>query len=116
MKRLIFILMCLVLAYPAKAQNPELTAQNLYDMCSDNSQHAKTLCETWIYGFARGMQFSEQVQKSKHLSPVTCLSEKLTGEQARLIIEKYMRDHPERLHFPAAIIAGFALDFAFPCK
>jgi len=103
-------LACLVIAYSAKvhaeANNPELTAQNLHDMCTDNSQDAQRLCGWWIYGFARGMEYSQILAYAKNL----------TGEQARLSIEKYMRDHPEKLNLQAVTIAGFALALAFPCE
>jgi hypothetical protein len=35
--------------------------------------------------------------------------------QARLIIEKHMKDHPEQLNRPAAVVAAFALQKAFAC-
>ena len=113
-------LACLVIAYSAKvhaeANNPELTAQNLHDMCTDNSQDAQRLCGWWIYGFARGMEYSQILAYAKHLRAVTCLPANLTGEQAHLSIEKYMRDHPEKLNLHAVTIAGLALTLAFPCS
>src|SRR6516225_8862937 len=53
---------------------------------------------------------------AKHFRAVTCLPANLTGEQARLSIEKYMRDHPEKLNLHAVTIAGLALTLAFPCS
>jgi Rap1a immunity proteins len=111
--------LAVVVAYPAKAcaaNSPEITGQNLYDMCTDKSRDVRRLCETWIYGFARGMAYSQILAGIQHVAPTTCVSYELTGEQARLVIEKFMRDHPEDLHHQAAAIAGIALALAFPCK
>jgi len=112
-------LACLVIAYSAKAHaedNQELTAQNLYDICTNNSQDVQRGCGLWIHGFARGMQYSQIFAYHEHLRAVTCLPASLTGGQARVIIEKYMQDHPEELHFQAVAVAGGALVRAFPCE
>jgi Rap1a immunity proteins len=39
----------------------------------------------------------------------------LTNLQASLIVENFMRDHPEALHLSAISIATAALSLAFPC-
>jgi hypothetical protein len=128
MKRLLFVLICLLIASPTHAQsdNPEMTGQFLYQLCNDKSELSQGECSSWIYGFARGMGVAQLYADKQHLtppgarrptgSPTTCLSDELTGTQARLIIEKFMRDHPELLHHLAAGIAGAALVQAFPCN
>jgi hypothetical protein len=40
----------------------------------------------------------------------------LSVDQGRLIIEKYLKEHPESLHEEAGLVAGPALLDAFPCK
>jgi hypothetical protein len=113
----LLILLALALSPRAHAtDNTDLTAQTLYDMCVDNNQHAQVLCHTWIYGFVRGMQISQITATAVNLKPVTCFPRSITGEQAQLIIMKYLRDHPEDLHHEAAAISGAALIRAFPCK
>jgi len=43
-------------------------------------------------------------------------NEGVSHQQARLIIEKYLREHPEKLHKEAGFIAVEALVAAFLCK
>jgi len=105
MKRLLFVLACLVIAYPAKAQ---FTGTKLHDYCAGEDTD---ICATWISGFAGGMWYLQQIEKE----PTTCMPEGFTGTQARPIIEKYMADHPEMLDQSATKIAGTALALAFPC-
>jgi hypothetical protein len=42
--------------------------------------------------------------------------EGFTGKQAVLIVDKYMKEHPEMLHFNAGPIVFLALWGAFPCS
>jgi Rap1a immunity proteins len=45
-----------------------------------------------------------------------CLPNELIGSQAVLIIEKFMKEHPEQLHYPAGVVAFYALWQDFPCS
>ena len=115
MKQLMFILMCLALASPLKAEEG-LTGTMLYNCCTRNDRSGQALCLMWMDGFFQGMASAQTLANYIHLTPVTCFPDDLTGEQARLTIEKHMRDHPEELHNQAGVIAAFALALAFPCK
>jgi hypothetical protein len=116
MKRLIFILMCLALVSPLKAEEG-ITGTYLYNACTKNDRSAQAFaCITWITGFSQGLMAAQTLADIQHVSRVTCFPDEFSGAQARLIIEKFMRDHPEDLHNNAATIAGFALALAFPCK
>ena len=48
--------------------------------------------------------------------PVICPPKDITLYQARLIVEKYMRDHPEDLRSSAQEIVFAAFELAFPCN
>lgn len=45
-----------------------------------------------------------------------CQPVSLTIGQVRQTVEKYMSDHHERLHFPAAALVHESMTTAFPCK
>jgi hypothetical protein len=45
-----------------------------------------------------------------------CIPHEVTVAQIQLVVVKYMREHPEKLHQDAGVIAGDALISAFGCK
>jgi hypothetical protein len=108
MKRLVFILVCLVIAGPAKA---DFTGADLHSVCTDNQD----LCDFWITGFMSGMFGSQTTAQKGNVTPVICLPGGTTNYRARLIVENYMRDHPESLRLPARAVVFAAFGLAFPC-
>jgi hypothetical protein len=44
-----------------------------------------------------------------------CLDSNVTQMQAKLVVEKYLKEHPERLHVDANLLVIIALRKAFPC-
>ena len=46
---------------------------------------------------------------------VLCMPEKSTHAQATLVVQKYLSDHPEKLHANAEELVFDALHEAFPC-
>ena len=46
---------------------------------------------------------------------VLCLPVKVTHAQATLVVQKYLSDHPEKLHLNAEELVIDALQEAFPC-
>jgi Rap1a immunity proteins len=116
MKRLAFILTCLVIACPAGAEEG-LTGNVLYDACNDRDNLTnQTFCNMWILGFSTGFFDAQAEAHRQKLTAVSCLPNGITGEQARLIVEEFMKDNPKLLHHPADVIAFAALNAAFPCK
>lgn len=45
-----------------------------------------------------------------------CPPEGITQKQNMLVIEKYLKEHPEELHEPAQLLIDIALMDAFPCE
>jgi hypothetical protein len=87
-----------------------LSAQEPWDRCSGKFGSAgETACVTYIEGLTAGIELGQAAGKR------WCFPEGGTIEQARLIIEKVMREHPEFLHEDAATVAAAALISAFPC-
>jgi hypothetical protein len=71
-------------------------------------------CLMYIQGFGGGIETGDGSKlKDRRM---WCFPDNFTAEQAKLVVEKYMRDHPEKLHRNAAIVVGSALLLAFPCK
>jgi hypothetical protein len=66
-------------------------------------------CTAWIIGFQAGIAAQQRYSTS------ICLPAEFTGEQAVLIIEKYMNEHPEELNQRADHLSFFALWKVFPC-
>jgi len=86
-----------------------ITGNSLYQLCHDKDTDG--LCAMWVTGFLNGVVAA----KDKRL-PAACPPPKVTGGQARLVIEKFMSDHPDLLHMSAHGVADAALAGAFPCK
>jgi hypothetical protein len=110
MKKVVFILACLVIASPAKA---DFTGADLQSACTNNQD----LCDFWITSSllrAFGSQASPSQQGN--LMSAGCPPRDITRYQARLILENYMRDHPENLHLPAQDVVLAASALAFPCN
>ena len=106
MKNVVFILACLVIACPAE----DFTGAGLQSACSDNQD----ICDFWITGSLLGA-FGSRTSQQGNLTPVSCPPGGTTRLQARLIVEKYMRDHPDELRLPAQDIVFAASQLAFPC-
>src|SRR6516165_1452237 len=108
MKKLVFILACLVIACPAKA---DFTGADLQSACTDNQD----ICDFWITSFLLGAFGSQAIAMQGNFAPISCSPGGTTRTQARFIVEKYMHDHPENLHLPAQDIVFAAAEQAFPC-
>jgi hypothetical protein len=93
-----------------------LDAIQLYRDC-----HAKTGsvgdfgCTAYIHGFLDGIATGRVVAEKK--PGMFCPpKEGVSVDQGRLIIEKYMRDHPGELNHAAGLVAAGAMYDAFPCR
>jgi hypothetical protein len=86
---------------------------DLLEGCTGGVQQAKMSCEAWIAGFEAALFGAHEARKRRNMS--VCLPEGFTGKQAVLIVEKYMKEHPEMLHNNAGPIAFLALWSSFPC-
>jgi hypothetical protein len=82
MKKVVFILACLVIACPAKA---DFTGADLQSACAGNQD----LCDFWITNILLNAFGSPE-----NFSPKGCPPDSVTATQVRLIVEAYMHDHP----------------------
>jgi len=113
MKRFAVLLAFGIVASPARA---EFSGTMLHSACTGSDQESRQICSMWISGFTAGVFYSQALARHKHTTPPSCLPDGLTGQQAQLLIEKYMREHPEHLHEAAEANAIGAFEAAFPCR
>ncbi len=94
----------LTAATPVRAQ----TAMNFYSQCS-NGMTAGVLnrgyCHSYMTRLVNGLIASGSV----------CLPAGVTDTQLVMIVQNYMRSHPERPNQSATVVIGQAVPGAFPC-
>jgi hypothetical protein len=90
---------------PAKAAG---TGMDLQQWCSGGGADGLR-CMTFIFGFISGLSYAAD-------GKVLCVPDDLTAGQSALIVQKWMRDHPEELNRSMGIVAGRALSAAYACK
>jgi Rap1a immunity proteins len=87
----------------------------LYETCRAKKYGPGDIaCTGYVRGFIDAMligTLSATMPGPKYCPP----KEGLDATQARLIIEKYLRNNPEKLHQHAGFVAAEALFKAFPC-
>jgi Rap1a immunity proteins len=113
MGRFVLPLILLAMVPSAKAQN--LAGDWLYSVCNSADQQGQLICKMWISGFQSGMFSSQQLARANKLKPATCIPNNVTGDQARLIVQKFMSDNPKYRQLSAELVAAYALEIAFPC-
>jgi hypothetical protein len=93
----------------------------LYKICvegpkshNETSLASKTMCNLYLSGFVDALFFSTIIQEERLR---TCLPNQaeISSEQAVLIVQKYLSDHPEELNKSALELVIGALTTAFPC-
>jgi hypothetical protein len=115
MRQVILAVLIVLMCFPTRAA--EFDGITLRRFCSDRIPDSpkNVLCSSYIRGLADGMLFGYLTHKSD--GDVYCPpAGGLSREQAQLIVEKFMNEHPELLHEKAAVVAVAALRSAFPCK
>jgi hypothetical protein len=91
------------------------TGNLLYESCAENKGSAGDVaCSAYVRGFLDGIGAGNAIAKNfpgLYCPPKTGIE----FTQGRLVIEKYLKEHPETLHLEAALILGVAMIEAFPC-
>ena len=90
----------------------------LRQACDSNRNTAGGVsCIAFVRGISEGLQMglalSHKLQEHVIYCPPT---NGVSAEQVRLIVGKYLRDHPQKLNQSAGFLVGDALLAAFPCK
>jgi hypothetical protein len=84
------------------------SGEKLEMLCTERA--GADACALYILGFFQG------IMAQQTLGNPICLPKGVNGLQAKLVIEKYLREHPENLHDDAWMAASVALAAAFPCR
>ena len=121
MTRFVLLLIFLLVASSAKAQfdqtgTSNLTGNWLYTVCAANDQRGQLICQMWIRGFQAGIISSQNLAQVNKLKPASCIPQGVTADQAKLIIEKFLKDNPQYMQLSAETVASYALVIAFPCR
>jgi hypothetical protein len=98
----------------------ELDGNELLDSCTDALRHVDNGYRStsakeahnymWCVGYMRG--WVDGYQEGATL----CVPQKITALQLVRIVVKYLRDHPQRLHYNRGVLILSAVQEAFPCS
>jgi hypothetical protein len=91
----------LSLAQQEKATPKKLDGMNLLHACDEGA-----VDYDYCLGVVRGVGF--------WLLPKGCSDDVSMGQRV-LVVNKYLKDHPEDLNLPDALLVSVALSKAFPC-
>jgi len=96
------------------------TGNDLHELCVSSNEKGDLACTSWITGFKAGLAAAQAMAEEKRPSPL-CLPKQVTGDQARLIIVKFMKDFPNTLYLRISskicggvLRAGIAENFCPP--
>ena len=83
------------------------TGSWLLEACrGDNGDVGKAFCLGYAMGLADLMYGQEKI----------CMPTDVSSQQIRLVVEEYLKGHPEILHQHPVPLVIQALNSAFPCK
>ena len=94
-----------------------ITGMALYEGCSSvKGSTGDLLCTGYVRGFMDGLE-AGSITSFKYTQFRACPPANVLNStpQSRLIIEKYLGNHPEQLDKEAGGLAMLAMNAAFPC-
>jgi hypothetical protein len=95
--------------------------KNLLDAClrkeNENQNSADKMSWAYCQGKVTGVAetlllFNMDLPKNSQV----CLPKEVTIDQTIMIVTKFLKENPEKLHLSDAYLVHFALQKAFPCK
>ncbi len=89
----------------------DLTGNDLLRFCNSHEPFETNMYTGYIEGVRDGLMFATVSLKSK---PFFSVPGKVSSDQLRDVVVKYLRDNPETRHKPAGMLTIFALKEAFP--
>jgi len=104
-----------VLAAVTSPSAAQMSSTQLYEFCTSYSGTPEYLsCASFIGRVLSGLGVGQATGAAQGLT--FCPPANITAGQAMLVVEKYMRDHPEQLNQHPGTLSSVALLAAFPCK
>jgi hypothetical protein len=106
---LAFIVLCI-------ARANALTGLELSNFCAQPTNTAAMISrDAYIRGLLDGIYLADKMAAhgNRYCPPG---DDNIDAEQGKLIVQKYLRDHPEELHREAGVLAALAIYIAFPCR
>lgn len=109
MKRLIAAGLLLVGSWAGPSQASFLTGNKLQTVCGQSRDE----CTAYIMGALDMMSFSQMTSGS---GKFLCMPDSVDSDQVTDVVLKYVRDNPEKRHWPAGAVVWAAAVSAFPCN
>jgi hypothetical protein len=93
-----------------------LTGLDLEQFCdAPRDSTAAISCFTYIRGLTDGLYMADKMEASG-VRLCWPKDQTIEPEQSKLIVQKYLKDHPEQLDRNAGALAALAIYLAFRCK
>lgn len=96
-------LTCLLVSNIALAES----GNELLSQCNDYSVQKGTFEQGVCLGIVMGVA---------ETSDKICPPKEVTNKQLVLVVEKFLKENPQDLHFPATSLAEYALAMVWPCQ
>lgn len=94
-----------------------LSASDLSDACAaKKGSIPESICFAYIKGIADGLLLGQVVERKIYCPPNDGKTAGLSGDRARSLVEKYLRESSGKQSRPAALEVADALIKSFPCK
>lgn len=124
LNRVLVVVLVLVGPYffsvAAGAESDRTEARKKFGTSAVTGQDLLTVCDpegAWCSGYVMGsVDMHNMLALNGDVTPLFCLPLKVTAAQWRLVTLKYLKAHPEQLHWPGVLLVFAALKDAFPCK
>ena len=111
---LFFSLSGFALAEEGTPKVSKITGSKLLNMCEENKT-TETICTFYIMGVSDGYTTGVSITKDHNDIKGICTPKGVTGTQKRMVVEKYLRAHPEELHHDAILLIVLALTDQWLC-
>jgi hypothetical protein len=98
-----------VLCSQAIAKPDDISGAYLKNICASYVERPENTSDGMCIGYVVGV-----ISMMAYID-VLCLPDKSTHSQATLVVQKYLSEHPEKLHLNAAVLVIDAIQEAFPC-